>query len=269
MKTILRILAFIAGLAAGVFGIAGVSVSVDNPDGVSIAMAVFFLLLCAGLMYFALHRSPQEKAEKAARRKAEDQKIAAGRAGREAYAQEQAAKRRAEDAAWHAHVQQDIRRQAAAGGEEDPEDDDDFRDDEDDREEVREPAAAAAAAPVVPAASDAPVIPTVSAASDAAVRNARAQKQSSIWETKAMKEQRLVRERKEQAAAAGVACCPRCGSTSLALNKKGFGGGKATAGMFLTGGVGGAVAGTYGMNKMKITCLNCGYEYTPGKKTKI
>lgn len=89
------------------------------------------------------------------------------------------------------------------------------------------------------------------------------------WEPKAMRQRRQAAERKQQAAAEGVACCPRCGSTSLSLNKKGFGGGKATAGMFITGGLGGAVAGTYGMNKMKITCMNCGYTYKPGKKTRI
>ena len=88
------------------------------------------------------------------------------------------------------------------------------------------------------------------------------------WEPKAMQQKRQAAERKQQAAADGVACCPRCGSTSLSLNKKGFGGGKATAGM-IGFGLGGAVAGTYGMNKMKITCMNCGYTYKPGKKTRI
>lgn len=44
--------------------------------------------------------------------------------------------------------------------------------------------------------------------------------------------------------------------------------GKATAGM-LTFSLDGAVAGTYGMNKMKTTCMNCGYQYKPGKKTRI
>ena len=34
-------------------------------------------------------------------------------------------------------------------------------------------------------------------------------------------------------------------------------------------GVPGAVAGTFGMNKMKITCLNCGYTYKPKKKTGV
>lgn len=89
------------------------------------------------------------------------------------------------------------------------------------------------------------------------------------WEPKAMRQKRQAAERKQQAAADGVACCPRCGSTSLSLNKKGFGGGKATAGMLITNGLGGAVAGTYGMNKMKITCMNCGYQYKPGKKARI
>lgn len=87
-------------------------------------------------------------------------------------------------------------------------------------------------------------------------------------ETKASRQKRQAKERKQQAAAEGVACCPRCGSTSLSLNKNGFGGGKATAGMLAVG-LGGAVAGTYGMNKMKITCLNCGYKYKPGKKTRV
>ena len=53
------------------------------------------------------------------------------------------------------------------------------------------------------------------------------------------------------------ACCPRCGSTSLSVNKQGFGAGKA---IFI-----GPLAGTIGMNKLKITCLNCGYKYKPGK----
>ena len=270
MKTALRIIAIVAAVFFGIFGLVGLIAELTDPNSSGgLVLAIVFLVLCAVLMFFGLHRSPQEKAERAARRQAEAARIEEGKIGQRAYAQEMADQHAAEEYERARIEYEKAQAQAAAGGEEDPEDDDDFRDDEDDREEVREPAAAAVAAPVVPAASDAPVIPTVSAASDAAVRNARAQKQSSIWETKAMKEQRLVRERKEQAAAAGVACCPRCGSTSLALNKKGFGGGKATAGMFLTGGLGGAVAGTYGMNKMKITCLNCGYEYKPGRKTKI
>ena len=64
-------------------------------------------------------------------------------------------------------------------------------------------------------------------------------------------------ERRAAAKEQGVACCPRCGSTSLSVNKQGFGAGKA---IFI-----GPLAGTIGMNKLKITCLNCGYKYKPGK----
>ena len=64
--------------------------------------------------------------------------------------------------------------------------------------------------------------------------------------------------------AAGVACCPKCGSTSLSANKKGFGFGKAVAGAFLAGPVG-VVGGTLGANKLEVTCLNCGHKFKPGK----
>lgn len=66
--------------------------------------------------------------------------------------------------------------------------------------------------------------------------------------------------------AAGVACCPKCGSTSLSANKKGFSAGKAAAGMFLSSSLAGAVAGEIGANKVEITCLNCGHKFKPGKK---
>lgn len=66
--------------------------------------------------------------------------------------------------------------------------------------------------------------------------------------------------------AAGVACCPKCGSTSLSANKKGFGAGKAAVGMFLTGSLAGSVTGGIGANKVEVTCLNCGHKFNPGKK---
>lgn len=62
-----------------------------------------------------------------------------------------------------------------------------------------------------------------------------------------------------------VARCPKCGSTSLSANKKGFGIGKAVVGATLAGGIG-LVAGNIHANKVKITCLNCGYQFAPGKK---
>lgn len=65
--------------------------------------------------------------------------------------------------------------------------------------------------------------------------------------------------------ASGVACCPKCGSTSLSANKKGFSFGKAATGAFIAGPVG-LVGGTLGANKLEVTCLNCGHKFRPGKK---
>ena len=65
--------------------------------------------------------------------------------------------------------------------------------------------------------------------------------------------------------ASGVACCPKCGSTSLSANKKGFSFGKAATGAFIAGPVG-LVGGTLGANKLEVTCLNCGHKFRLGKK---
>jgi len=79
-------------------------------------------------------------------------------------------------------------------------------------------------------------------------------------------EKQLIAKRKAEARAQGIACCPKCGSTSLSANKKGFGAGKAVAGMVVTGGVGGAVFGAAGSGKVVVTCLNCGHRFKPGQK---
>lgn len=57
--------------------------------------------------------------------------------------------------------------------------------------------------------------------------------------------------------------CPKCGSTQLTTDKKGFSGKKAVAGAVLTGGIG-LLAGTIGSNKIIITCLKCGNQFYPG-----
>lgn len=62
----------------------------------------------------------------------------------------------------------------------------------------------------------------------------------------------------------GIACCPKCGSTILTANKKGFGIGKAVVGAALTGGIG-LAAGNIGAKKVRITCLNCGHQFMAGK----
>lgn len=57
-----------------------------------------------------------------------------------------------------------------------------------------------------------------------------------------------------------MAKCPRCGSTSLSGNKKGFGIGKAVVGAALIGPLG-LVAGNIGAHKVQVTCLNCGKKF--------
>ncbi len=58
-------------------------------------------------------------------------------------------------------------------------------------------------------------------------------------------------------------CCPKCGSTSLHADKKGFSVGKALLGRVLVGGIG-LLGGFMGSSKVMITCLNCGYTFKPG-----
>jgi len=60
-------------------------------------------------------------------------------------------------------------------------------------------------------------------------------------------------------------CCPRCGSTQLNAQRKGFGWGKALIGGALTGGIG-LIAGFHGSRKVLVTCLKCGHQFCPGSK---
>lgn len=58
--------------------------------------------------------------------------------------------------------------------------------------------------------------------------------------------------------------CPKCGSTSISADKKGFGVGKAVVGAAVAGPIG-LVAGNVGAKKVNITCLNCGHHWIAGK----
>ena len=58
--------------------------------------------------------------------------------------------------------------------------------------------------------------------------------------------------------------CPKCGSTSITTMKKGFGVGKAAAGVAVAGPVG-ALAGCIGANETFNVCQNCGHKWKPGK----
>lgn len=62
----------------------------------------------------------------------------------------------------------------------------------------------------------------------------------------------------------GIPYCPKCHSTSLTANKKGFGVGKAAAGAVIAGPYG-LLAGGLGSRKVTITCLNCGHQFKPGR----
>ncbi len=63
----------------------------------------------------------------------------------------------------------------------------------------------------------------------------------------------------------GIVYCPKCYSTSLSANKKGFGVGKAVVGAALTGGIG-LIAGNIGAKKVRVTCLKCGHQFMAGKR---
>lgn len=58
--------------------------------------------------------------------------------------------------------------------------------------------------------------------------------------------------------------CPKCHSTFLSANKKGYRVGNAVAGVVLTGGIG-LLGGFLGSNKVRITCLKCGHNWEAGK----
>lgn len=58
-------------------------------------------------------------------------------------------------------------------------------------------------------------------------------------------------------------CCPKCMSKELHAQHKGFSGGKALAGVVLTGGIG-LLAGTIGSKDVQITCLKCGNKFKSG-----
>jgi hypothetical protein len=62
----------------------------------------------------------------------------------------------------------------------------------------------------------------------------------------------------------GAAYCPKCYSTSLSANKKGFGIGKAVVGAAAFGAIG-LVAGNVGAKKVRVTCLKCGHSFIAGK----
>ncbi len=86
---------------------------------------------------------------------------------------------------------------------------------------------------------------------------------SAIWNNSTEKKKEIIAERKKNADENGLACCPKCGSTSLSGNKKGFGIGKAVAGTFTPLGLFGLMVGNIGAKKVRVTCLKCGHQFWP------
>ena len=74
-----------------------------------------------------------------------------------------------------------------------------------------------------------------------------------------------IQNRKQIAKDNAQACCPKCGSSSLTANKKGFGLIKGATGIMVAGPIGVLFAG-HGKNKVIVTCLNCGKQFKPGKR---
>ena len=62
--------------------------------------------------------------------------------------------------------------------------------------------------------------------------------------------------------------CPKCSSTQITADKKGYSAGKAVTGAILTGGIG-LLAGLHGSKKVIITCLACGHSFKAGEGKKI
>jgi len=226
-KKILRVLGVVFGGGIVLIGLMGIIAE-------EYTIAFVFLAIGAGLLYLSLHRSPAEKAEAAiraqARRserlaRAEQARADAERRARLASEERvrQEGKRRQQRQAQQAAWHEHVMRQQQ-------------------EEQARQHAQAQQPPP--------PRYETVDWRASASTYKSKRQQQNDLRD-----------ERKAAARDEGVACCPRCGSTSLSINKKGFGAGKAI--------VFGPLAGAIGMNRLKITCMNCGYQYRPGKRSRV
>lgn len=85
-------------------------------------------------------------------------------------------------------------------------------------------------------------------------------KQQELEEARRQSEQQERQLQLQQQQYNSMMKCPRCGSTSLSGNKKGYGVGKGLVGAALFGPFG-LVAGNLGAGKVKVTCMKCGYKF--------
>lgn len=227
LAVVLRILGVIAGAFVLLVGAVGFSTG-ENHGLAHILVAMGACLISFSILFrSAFIAQGREKAAERARERA--QRRAAKEAEAEARRCQQEEARQAEQAAWRAHVEQQKAEEARQAEE-------DFW-----RERARK------------------------MQEDALRAEQRASERSpydTYWvqspnQSKRQRRREARDQRRADAREQGIASCPRCGSTSLSVNKQGYGAGKAI--LF------GPLAGTIGMNKLRITCLNCGYKYKPGK----
>jgi len=68
------------------------------------------------------------------------------------------------------------------------------------------------------------------------------------------------KSKKDELDKQGIPYCPKCLSTFITANKKGFSLGKALVGGVFTGGIG-LLAGGIGKNKIELTCMKCGHRF--------
>jgi len=75
----------------------------------------------------------------------------------------------------------------------------------------------------------------------------------------------LIAGSKIETAKGAATKCPRCGSTNVHFDKRGFKFGRAIGVGIFTFIIGGILAGAIGRNKIIAYCLNCRYKWRPGE----
>jgi len=242
LMIVLRVLGVIAG--AFLILVGGGGFSTGEMRGLAVALIVMGGSLAAFSVLFRTARGREKAAERA--RMKEEQRAARAAAAEEKRRRQQEI-RRAEQAAWHARVEQRKAEEARRAKEQQAaraaQAEEDFW-----RERARQ--------------MQEDALRTERRASERSPHDAYWVQ--SPYQSKRQRERELRDERRADARAQGVACCPYCGSTSLAANKKGYGMGKGALGFSVIGPLG-LAAGSIGRQKVLVTCLNCGKRFKPGK----
>lgn len=83
--------------------------------------------------------------------------------------------------------------------------------------------------------------------------------------TSETEKKRSERQRRNELEESGQVYCPKCLSTSVSANQKGFGLVRGALGAMVGLDVG-MIAGSIGSKKIICTCLKCGYQWKAGKK---